>query len=134
MVTTPVLFVSPAGMVRVVFPVSVVVSAGFTDTVTVVAALDADGMLAVTVLAFPVPLSLIVAGVSSRVTFPAAASSSVMVTVLVAVPPVLTPVGRTPKPNCTLSPSSFTSSWVALKVKVLEISPESKVTLAGTPE
>ena len=81
MVTTPVLSVSPAGMVRIVFPVSVVVSVGFTDTVTVVAALDADGMLAVTVLAFPVPLSLIVAGVSARATFPAAASSSVIVSV-----------------------------------------------------
>ena len=110
MVTTPVLFVSPAGMVRVVFPVSVVVSAGFTDTVTVVAALDADGMLAVTVLAFPVPLSLIVAGVSARVTFPAAASSSVMVTVDWVVVPVCTVAGSVPKVSRTLSPSSSTVS------------------------
>ena len=58
-----VLFVSPAGMERVVFPVSVVMSAGFTDTVTVVTgSLDAEEItsytvLAVTVLAFPVPLT-----------------------------------------------------------------------------
>ena len=39
-----------------------------------------------------------------------------------------------PKASFTLSSSSSTSSWVALKVRVLEISPESKVTLEGTPE
>ena len=135
MVTTPVLFVSPAGMERVVFPVSVVVSVGFTDTVTVVAALDADGTLAVTVLAFPVPLSLIVAGVSSRVTFPAgAASSSVMLTVVWVVVPVCTVAGSVPKVSRTLSPSSSTVSCVAVKVNAFEVSPALNITFAGTPE
>ena len=36
-----------------------------------------------------------------------------------------------PKASFTLSPSSSTSFWVALKVRVLSTSPESKVTLAG---
>ena len=134
MVTTPMLFVSPAVMVRVVFPVSVVVSAGFTDTVTVVAALDADGMLAVTVLAFPVPLSLIVAGVSARATFPAAASSSVMATVVSVGVPSLTSGGRVPKVSRMLSPSSSTVSCVAVKVKAFDVSPALNVTFAGTSE
>ena len=43
-------------------------------------------------------------------------------------------VSGVPKVSFTLSPSSSTSSWVALKMKVLSTSPESKVTLEGTPE
>ena len=49
--------------------------------------------------------------------------------------PALTLAGSgVPKVSFTLSPSSSTSSWVALKMKVLSTSPELKVTLAGTPE
>ena len=39
-----------------------------------------------------------------------------------------------PELSLTLSPSSSTVSWAAVKVKVLEVSPLSKVTLSGTPE
>ena len=38
------------------------------------------------------------------------------------------------KVSFTDSPSSSTVSDVAVKVNVLEVSPELKVTLAGTPE
>ena len=48
--------------------------------------------------------------------------------------PSLTPVGRVPKVSFTDSPSSSMVSAVAVKVKDLEVSPELKVTLAGTPE
>ena len=47
--------------------------------------------------------------------------------------PSLTPVGRVPKVSLTDSPSSSSVSAVALKVKVLEVSPLLKTTLAGTP-
>ena len=62
-------------------------------------------------------------------------SSSVMVTALVAGLPAVTPVGSVaPKLSLTLSPSSSTVSWAAVKVNVLEVSPLSKVTFCGTPE
>ena len=48
--------------------------------------------------------------------------------------PLVTRLGRAPSPSFTLSPSSSTLSSVALKVKVFEVSPVLKVTLAGTPE
>ena len=58
-----------------------------------------------------------------------------MVTALVAVVPALTPSGSVaPKLSLTLSPSSSTVSWAAVKVKDLEVSPLSKVTFCGTPE
>ena len=60
-------------------------------------------------------------------------SSSVMVTVVVAGVPALTPLGRfVPKPSSTLSPSSSMESCVAVKVIVFDVSPVSKVTLPGT--
>ena len=65
------------------------------------------------------------------------ASSSVMVTALTPWPvvPAVTPVGSVaPKLSLTLSPSSSTVSWAAVKVKDLEVSPLSKVTFCGTPE
>ena len=44
------------------------------------------------------------------------------------------PVGRVPKPRSTLSSSSSTLSWVAVKVKVLEVSVGPKVTLVAESE
>ena len=63
-------------------------------------------------------------------------SSSVMETVVSLVVPSVTPVGRVsvPKVSLTDSPSSSTCQQVAVKVKVFSVSPELKVTLAGTPE
>ena len=58
-----------------------------------------------------------------------------MLTVVSAGVPALTPTGRlAPNPSFTLSPSSSTASAVAVKSKVFEVSPELKVTVAGTPE
>ena len=49
--------------------------------------------------------------------------------------PSVTPAGKVlPKVSFTDSPSSSTVSAVAVKVKVFSVSPELKVTLAGTPE
>ena len=61
-------------------------------------------------------------------------SSSVMATVVSSTLPALTPIGSGPTASFTLSPSSSTSSAVALKVKVFAVSPLLKVRLAGTPE
>ena len=58
-----------------------------------------------------------------------------MVTVAVAGVSVATRSGsELPNPSSTVSLSSSMSSWVADRVKVLDVSPESKVTLSGTPE
>ena len=58
---------------------------------------------------------------SSVVTVPSDAvggvSSSVMLTVVVAVVPALTRDGSMPKVSFTLSPSSSKLSWVAVKAK-----------------
>ena len=49
--------------------------------------------------------------------------------------PWVTPEGRVgPNASWTLSPSSSRASSVAVKVKVFEVSPDSKVMVAGTPE
>ena len=49
--------------------------------------------------------------------------------------PALTPAGRElSKPSLTLSPSSLSSSAVAVKVKDFSVSLALKTTLAGTPE
>ena len=61
-----------------------------------------------------------------------ASSSSVMLTVLMAWLPAVTPVGRVPKASRTDSPSSSMSSPFAVKVKVFTVSPLLKVTSAGT--
>ena len=61
-------------------------------------------------------------------------SSSAMLTVASFGLPELTPVGSVPNPSFTLSSSSSTVSWVAEKLRVLKVSPELKVRLAGTPE
>ena len=63
-----------------------------------------------------------------------ATSSSVMLTVACVVVPSETAGGSVPKPSSTLSPSSSTSSWAAVKVMVCDICPVLKVTLGGTPE
>ncbi len=57
-----------------------------------------------------------------------------METMVSLVAPAVTPVGSAPKVSLTLSPSSSVVSWVAVKVKVLEVWPLAKTTLAGTPE
>ena len=51
------------------------------------------------------------------------------------VEPSVTPAGRVlSKPSLTLSPSSLSSSAVAVKVKDFSVSLALKTTLAGTPE
>ena len=58
-----------------------------------------------------------------------------MVTVASSVVPAVTPSGSVvPKLSLTLSPSSSTVSWAAVKTKVFSVSPLPKVTLGGTPE
>ena len=70
---------------------------------------------------------------ASNDTVTCGSSSSVMLTVVVAGVPALTPVGSgVSKPSSTLSPSSSTVSAAALNVIVFDVSPSSKVTLAGT--
>ena len=69
-----------------------------------------------------------------KLTVTAGTSSSVMLTVVSLGVPALTSGGRVPKPSFTLSSSSSSVSWVALKVNVFAVSPLLKVTLAGTPE
>ena len=59
-------------------------------------------------------------------------SSSVMLTVAWLVVPAATLAGRLPNPSLTFSPSSSMVSWVVVKVIVFSVSPEAKVTLAGT--
>ena len=59
-------------------------------------------------------------------------SSSAMFTVAWLVVPALTRSGsRVPNTSSTLSPSSSSGSWVALKVNVRSVCPVSKVTVAG---
>ena len=71
----------------------------------------------------------------SKLTSTDGTSSSVMLTIASLVEPLVTPVGRLdPKVSFTLSPSSFSSSEAAEKVKLSSVSPATKVTLAGTPE
>ena len=58
-----------------------------------------------------------------------------IVTVVSLGEPMLTPDGSLPKAIFTLSPSSSPMSWVAVKVKVFDVSDsELNVTVAGTPE
>ena len=64
-----------------------------------------------------------------------AVSSSPMVRVSSSVVPAVTRgSGMVPKVSFTLSESSSMRSWVAVKVKLSDSSPEVKVTLGGTPE
>ena len=71
----------------------------------------------------------------SKLTRMAGTSSSVIVTTASLVVPADTPAGRVlPKVSFTLSPSSLSWSWVALKLMSTSVSPALKVTLAGTPE
>ena len=81
-----------------------------------------------------VPPSAAVYVLTPKLTVTSGSSSSVMLTVVSSVAPAVTPVGSAPKASFTLSPSSSTASAVAVKSKVFEVSPELKVTLAGTPE
>ena len=69
-----------------------------------------------------------------KLTVTAGTSSSVIETTVSLVDPSLTPVGRFPKPSFTLSLSSSSVSWVALKVIVFAVSPGAKLTFVGTPE
>ena len=57
-----------------------------------------------------------------------------MCTVVSSLAPSDTRGGSVPKVSFTLSPSSSTVSCAAVKVNVLEVCPELKVTLDGTPE
>ena len=57
-----------------------------------------------------------------------------MITVVSSVAPPETLPGSIPNSSFTLSPSSSTVSCVAVKVNDLEVSPEVKMTLDGTPE
>ena len=58
-----------------------------------------------------------------------------METVVSGTLPLDTPAGRgLPKVRSTLSPSSSTLSWVAVKVKVLEVSVGPKVRLVAESE
>ena len=61
-------------------------------------------------------------------------SSSLMLTVVSLGETALTPGGSVPNPSSTLSSSSSTVSWAAVKVIVCSVSPASNVTLVGTPE
>ena len=55
-----------------------------------------------------------------------------MLTVVSSLVPALTHTsGMVPNPSLTLSSSSSTVSWVAVKLKVLEVSPALNVTLDG---
>ena len=57
-----------------------------------------------------------------------------MLTIASLVEPFVTPSGRAPKVSFTLSPSSSTLSDAAVKEIVSSVSPDTKVTLGGTPE
>ena len=61
-------------------------------------------------------------------------SLSVMLTVDSSTVPSVTRGGSVPKLSFTFSPSSSMSSSVAVKVKVLLVSPVLKVMSVGTPE
>ena len=61
------------------------------------------------------------------------ASLSVMLTTASSVVPALTPAGRFTNVSFTDSPSSSSASSSAVNVKLFSVSPESKVTLVGTP-
>ena len=61
-------------------------------------------------------------------------SSSRIFTVVSSLVPSDTLDGSVSNSSLTLSPSSSSVSWVAMKVNDLEVSPELKVTLDGTPE
>ena len=69
---------------------------------------------------------------AAKLTVTAGTSSSVMFTVAWVGLMAKAPVGMLPNPSLTLSSSSSTVSWVALKVKVFSVSPLFKVTLVGT--
>ena len=69
-----------------------------------------------------------------KLTVTGGSSLSAMLTVDVLVVPAVTRAGSVPNARSTLSPSSSTVSWTAVNVNDLDVSPLSKVTLAGTPE
>ena len=69
-----------------------------------------------------------------KLTATAGSSSSVMETTVSLGLPSVTPVGRVPNPSFTLSPSSSSPSWVAVKGMLFSVSPDANSTLAGTPE
>ena len=70
-----------------------------------------------------------------KLTSTAGTSSSLMETVVSGTLPLDTPAGNgLSKVSLTLSPSSSTLSWVAVKVKVLEVSVGPKVTLVSESE
>ena len=57
-----------------------------------------------------------------------------MVTVAAGMAPLDTPSGKVLKANATLSPSSSSVSWVAVKVNDFSVSPLSNVTFAWMGE
>ena len=100
------------------------------DGSLIVTTTSAVGWLSSTMVYVPeLPSPMVSAAAETETPAP---SSSSMLTVVVAVVPALTPMGSVPKPSSTLSPSSSSMSSVALNVIVFDVSPASKVTLAGT--
>ena len=93
---------------------------------------SAVGWLSSTMVYVPELPSAMVSELSETET--PAPSSSVMLTVACVVVPSETAGGSVPKASSTLLPPSSTSSWVAVKVIVCDMSPVLKVTFAGTPE
>ena len=101
------------------------------DGSLIVTVTSAVGWLSSTMVYVPELPSPMVSAASETET-PAPSSSSMLT---VAGVPALTRDGRFgPKASFTLSPSSSTLSWVAVKVNVFDVSPALKVTSAGTPE
>ena len=121
----PLLKVTLAGMLKspAVAPLCPVPASGIV-TVRSGSALS----LTVTVTVEP---SLALYAALPKLTVTSGSSLSVMLTVDVLVVPAVTRAGSVPKASLTRSPSSLTVSSVAVKVNVFDVSPLSKVTLAG---
>ena len=94
-----------------------------------------SGSLSRVTVTSTVPPSATLYADCSKLTVTCGSSSSAMATVVSSGAPGAHPRSASvPKASFTLSPSSSTSSAVALKVMLFSVSPLLKLTVAGTPE
>ena len=124
-VTVPALVVSPDAIVSVLFALSVkaVPAPGDADTVIVVAALDARFRVAVTVAAFGVPLSPIVADDNASVTSGGPSSSRIVSVLPVGFPTPLPPEAVPETATDLFGSSSLLSTAVIVTAPVLVVAP-----------
>ena len=131
-VTVPALVVAPDAIVSVLFALSVkaVPAPGDAETVIVVATLDARFRVAVTVVAFGVPLSPIVADDNASVARGGPSSSRIVSVLPVGFPTPLPPEAVPETATDLFGSSSLLSTAVIVTAPVLVVSPDAIVNLS----